>query len=130
VTVALAHLDAQLDDLRSVYLQMQATAQSGGTVLIELPQVVLPAGWNQTHTTVYFVVPLGYPMAQPDCFWTDGALRLATGEMPINSGTNPLPSMEHRPTLWFSWHVSGWNPAHDDLLTYLRVIENRFKEVR
>ena len=130
MTVALAHLDAQLDDLRLPFSQVKATALPGGTVLIELPNVPLPAGWNQTHTTVYFLVPNGYPMATPDCFWTDGTLRLADGAMPMNSGANALPGMEHQHTLWFSWHVRSWNPAQDDLLTYFRVIENRLREVR
>ena len=129
MTVALAHLDVQLGDLRAAFPQAQATAQAGGAVLVELPDLALPAGWNQTHTTVYFLVPLGYPLSQPDCFWTDGTLRLDTGAMPMNTGVNPLPQMEHLPTLWFSWHVSAWNPAHDDLLTYTRVIQNRLNQV-
>lgn len=63
-------------------------------------------------------------MSRPDCFWVDGDLRLQNGDVPKNSGTQPLPGVSAS-TLWFSWHAASWNPNTDDLRTYLRLIENR-----
>ncbi len=45
----------------------------------------LPAGWNRTETTVQFVLPPAFPSAQPDCFYTDTDLRLASGSQLGNS---------------------------------------------
>lgn len=76
-------------------------------------------------TAVRLIVPLGYPMARPDCFWADASLRLAGGGMPQNSAPTPVPETAE-PALWFSWHLTQpWDPARDNLLTWLAVIVGR-----
>lgn len=102
-------------------------AQTDGTLIVEVPGLVLPAGWSLPSTTVRWVLSSGYPAAQPDCFYTDTELRLASGAMPVNSGIQKL---QGRQLLWFSWHVQGWRPGRDDLLSYLRFIEIRLADVR
>lgn len=100
-----------------------------GTFLIIVPSLSLPEGWSKKTVTVKFLVPVGYPFAKLDCFWTDPDLRLATGTMPQNTGTNQIPHLA-TPHLWFSWHVGTWNPNVDNLLTYLHVIERRLQNPR
>lgn len=92
--------------------------------LITIPEFVLPPGWSKRQTTVYFVVLNAYPETAPDCFWVEPDLKLAGGGSPKNSGTTAIP---HRtfPILWFSWHVAGWAPSRDDMVTYMSVIEDR-----
>lgn len=126
MTVTLAHLA----DGRVNSPQAQATAQPGGPVLTELPHLALPAGWNQAHTTVRFLVPLCHPLSQPDCSWTDSTLRLDRRATRVNTGGNLLLRMESLPTLWFSGHGRAWTPIHGDLLTYIRVFRNRSDQVR
>ena len=87
----------------------------------------LPAGWNRSQTRVQFLLPVAFPSAQPDCFFADLDLRLADGNMPMNSGIQPL---EARDLVWFSWHLSSWSPATDNAATYLRFIERRLRDVR
>lgn len=101
--------------------------QADGTLIVEVPDVVLPAGWSMPSTIVRWVLSPGYPAAQPDCFFADADLRLANGAMPVNSG---LQQLQGRQLLWFSWHVQGWRPGHDDLVSYLRFIESRLADVR
>lgn len=100
-----------------------------GMTLITLPEVRLPAGWSATVTTVWFVVPVGYPAAQPDCFWAAPDLRLANGSMPANSGVQAVPVLQ-TPALWFSWHLSAWRPSHDNVTTYARFALRRFDDAR
>lgn len=100
-----------------------------GTALVTLPDVPLPGGWSAPSTTVRFVVPVGYPASQPDCFWVDADLRLANGSLPSNSGAQAMPAVGE-PALWFSWHLSAWRPAHDSLITYARFIARRFDDAR
>jgi len=87
----------------------------------------LPAGWNKSHTRVKFVLPVAFPSAQPDCFFADLDLRLADGNMPMNSGIQELDGIN---SLWFSWHLSTWSPATDNTATYLRFIDRRLRDVR
>jgi hypothetical protein len=115
--------------LQDVYPGATAIGRSDGTTLVTVPEVVLPPGWNQPATAVRFIVPVGYPMAQPDCFWAEGALRLAGGGMPQSAGVNEVPGTSQA-GLWFSWHLGVWNPVTDSLLTYVRVIQRRFAEPR
>lgn len=100
-----------------------------GSHLITIPDVELPAGWNAKTTTVRFVAPVGYPSSRPDCFWADPGLRLASGNAPTNTGQSQPPDGSD-PQLWFSWHVQKWCPNSDTLLTYFRVILNRFMELK
>ena len=100
--------------------------QPDGSVIVTA-DVGLPPGWNKTRTHVKFVLPVAFPSAQPDCFFADIDLRLADGNMPMNSGIQALDGANH---LWFSWHLSTWSPATDNSATYLRFIERRLRDAR
>ncbi|MFP5327657.1 MAG: E2/UBC family protein [Acidimicrobiia bacterium] len=105
------------------------TDGADGTSIIAVPNLVLPAGWSMGATSVWFVVPIGYPAAQPDCFWSDPDLRLATGAMPSNAAPQALPLLE-TPALWFSWHLAAWRPSYDSISTYARFVLRRFDDAR
>lgn len=100
-----------------------------GSHVISISDFQLPEGWSKKTIELKFVAPVGFPFAPPDCFWTDPDLRLAGGGVPQSTGANPLPHSTS-PHLWFSWHVSTWNPNVDNLLTFLHVIEQRLRSVR
>jgi Prokaryotic E2 family E len=118
-------IEQQLDQLRARYPEAEARSQTDGSYLIQVPQVELPAAkWNQAKTDVYFIAPAGYPVARPDCFWADFSLRLANGGLPQNSSPQPTPFGMN--LLWFSWHLTTWNPR-DTLQTFLAVIQERFE---
>ena len=119
---SIAELQFQL--LEKQYPGSELHPAPGGIWLVRVPGVPIPPGWNQTATAVWFIVPAGYPSANPDCFYADPSLRLAGGGMPGASGMQVLPNTgaQH---MWFSWHVAGWNPTRDSLLTYVRVIRDR-----
>lgn len=100
-----------------------------GSALVSIPSVGLPAGWSSPTALVWFLIPVGYPAAQPDCFWAAGDLRLASGAMPSNTGVQLLPTTQE-PALWFSWHLAGWRPAVDSVSTYTRFVLRRFADAR
>lgn len=120
----MAVIDVQLEDLRSEHPEATAEPRSDGTTLITVPHFPLPSGWSQTHAVVQFIAPVGFPMAQPDCFWTDEGLRLANGGVPKNAGVQ-TPAFSTGQRLWFSWHVSVWNANRDSLRSFLRAVSNR-----
>lgn len=100
-----------------------------GTATVIVPGFKLEAGWSRSEATVYFLVPVGYPVARPDTFWTD-QLRLANGSPPASTGDNHTHQTGRTGLTWFSYHPSVWNANRDNLLTYLAIIGNRLKEVR
>lgn len=122
-------LQRQFEILRDKYSNAQIETLPSGASLITIPAMKLPDGWSHKETTVKFIAPTGYPFAQPDCFWIDNEVRLENGAMPQASNITPIPetNVNH---LWFSWHVSNWDANRDNLLGYLGVIMNRFKEAK
>jgi|SRR6266568_8324125 len=122
-------LEEQFEILRTDFPGARLEHLPDGSNVIIVPSFPLPAGWSKGATEVKFIAPVGYPFSRPDCFWTESDLRLANGAMPQNTGANPIPNQSN-PHLWFSWHVSAWNPNSDNLLTYLHVIERRFEDLK
>lgn len=122
-------LARHFEDFIKKYPNSTLEPQAGGTAVVSLPGVPLPAGWNRAEVGVKFVVPGGYPQAAPDCFWTEPALALAHGGAPQNTGQASTPGIPAE-WLWFSWHPSTWQPNSDNLLTYLNVIRRRLGEAR
>ena len=116
-------LNIQLQRLQEKYAGASLMPLPNGSALIVVPGMALGGNWNKAATTAYFVAPVGYPMAQPDCFWVDADVRLQNGGVPKNAGPQALPNGQQG--LWFSWHPNGWNPNKDDLRSYVKIIEDR-----
>ena len=105
-----------------------------GAALVTLPNMELPHGWSSSVATLRFIVPAGYPGPSPDCFWSDPALVLASGGAPQSSQSpHPIPETQLQGR-WFSWHVveaqKNWHPNRDDLMTYVSIILDRFRDPR
>ena len=122
----------QLDVLRGEFPKAEAIDRSDGTALVVIPEFPLPTGWSARTTTIRFLAPVQYPIAQPDCFWADRELLLEGHRTPqstnISEVPGPLCSHPSGPYLWFSWHVQGWDPNRSSLKSYARVISNRFDQ--
>jgi Prokaryotic E2 family E len=123
-------LQAQFAELNDRHPRSELLDQ-GGAALITVPEIpLLPKGaWNLESTEVLFLAPQGFPHARPDCFWVNGGVRLAHGGQPQNSGPQGVPGKQGQ-YLWFSWHLSQWDPNRDSLLTYLAVIQQRLRDPR
>lgn len=122
-----AHLDPELCRLRKHYSNATMSVLPDGPVLIRLGPVAVPPGWSLATVRVAFVLPTGYPAAQPDCFYVEENLTLADARIPQNSGRQ---SLDGRDWTWFSWHLHSWRPGRDDLFTYARFVELRMSDVR
>jgi hypothetical protein len=118
-------LNVQFAEFQQKYPRATLQQLPDGSAVITIPDIPLNIQrWSKNSTAVHFVAPVGYPAAKPDCFWTDADLRLRDGNIPKNTGNQPLPG-SGAPTLWFSWHASSWNANSDNLRTYLRMIQDR-----
>jgi hypothetical protein len=120
----------QLDELRERFGEAHVDTTASGTMLVTVPGVRLPHGWSKASTAIRFFVPPGYPFAQPDCFWADADLRLASGAIPQSSGPNAIPDSGDQ-GLWFSWHLTGpWDPNRDTLSSWMNSIIDRLGRVQ
>ena len=100
-----------------------------GVTTVSVPGVALPEGWSKPATTIHFLVPAGYPYANPDCFNIDDDVRLSSGVLPHAAQLQAMPLVGS--TLWFSWHLQRpWKPGRDNLTTWLGVCMRRLEDVR
>jgi len=120
-------LGAHLAEVQRRHLAARLEPAPDGSRLLIVPDLRLCPGWNAPATTVRVLVPIGFPHVKPDCFYTDGALRLASGAEPASSNLQNVFGGQYR---WFSWHVSTWDPARGSLDQYLRVCESRLRQAR
>jgi|ERR1700676_1007969 len=100
---------------------------AGGSFSVTVPGVALAPGWSKATTTIGFIVPTGFPMQRPDCFWADADLRLASGAMPSNTSFNA--AFGFTGWLWFSYHPQDWD-VRCSLETYFHLIQARLAEAR
>jgi len=86
----------------------------------------LPSGYNKPATDLLARLPLSYRNGKPDMFWTDTDLRLQNGGTPrsADSVEQALGKQWRR----FSWHAQNWNPATDNLSTYLEFVNRRLAQ--
>jgi len=125
--------EVHFERIRERYAGASIRPLPSGAALVTVPSVPLPPGWSAKETTVYFLVPVGYPGPTPDCFWADQGLLLANGTAPQASNVSEVPEggLVGR---WFSWHVVGaqqhWNPNRDDLMTFMSIIRDRFQQAQ
>lgn len=121
-------IEVHYEELRGhpSYRSAECRRRPDGSALIWIQQFSLPQGWNKTQTNVRFLVPVGYPIAKPDCFWTDADLRLASGVTPMNTQLNANYGGPEQ-LLWFSFHIGAWNANRDNLVTYANSIRSRFQ---
>jgi len=120
-------VSSQIEELKRRFSDTEAVSLRDGSFLVSLAIDNLPPQWNKSRTKVWVVVPVGYPVAKPDCFWAEEDLRLANNTTPQNTAFNPIPNFGGR-HLWFSWHAKLWNPNRDSLLTYIKLVETRLRD--
>lgn len=81
--------------------------------------------WDHKKTDLLVLAHPTYPNAKLDMFWVDPPLTLKSGKK-ANAVTSDTKCNKN----WqrFSWHVQSWNPAHDNLKTYLDTINSRLSK--
>lgn len=117
-----AQLVEELEQLRNEGYAADAVESEGWAVIL-FHGYPLPGGFNSTVTDLLLKVPMSYPHGRPDMFWTDESLVLRDGRIPKNADSvEPALGRNWRR---FSWHPTAWNPATDNLRTYLEFVNRR-----
>lgn len=101
---------------------------NGNQIFIIFDKYPLPKGWNKTETKLLLITDISYPNSKLDMFWVDPGLQLNGGKVPQAGETIET----HIGQQWqrFSWHVQKWNPAIDNLITYLGTVDARLGQLQ
>jgi hypothetical protein len=125
-------MSKELELLRAKYPNLQH-GENYDWILI--PDFPLLEGWNRQQTKLLFIIPPTYPHTSPDNFYVESGLRLANGNMPgsYSEGAGvPVGGT------WgcFSWHAEAerWHSSDtikdgDNLLTFMRAVNIRLREI-
>ena len=93
-------------------------------IYVVIKDYPVPGGiWDRTSSDLLIMAHDTYPNAALDMFWLDPPIS-RKGAPPDGTGTETRNGREWQS---FSWHIGGWDPAHDNLLTYLDVVNDRLR---
>jgi len=97
--------------------------KDGSAICIIIKDYPVPENiWDHDKTDLLVMAHHTYPNAKMDMFWVDPPICLKSGAQ-----AKAVQADKQCNKTWqrFSWHVDGWNPAHDNLITYLDVVNDR-----
>jgi hypothetical protein len=108
----------QLDELKP------DIAEDASAINLVFKDYPIPSGYNLSAADLLIRIPLSYPDAGPDMFWTSPALRLASNAAPQNADLLEM----YMGQQWrrFSWHTV-WKPTVDNLHGYLHFVRQRLE---
>jgi hypothetical protein len=100
---------------------------------VMIPDFPLPVGWNRQQTKLLFLIPPTYPHTPPDNFYVENGLKLSSGN-PILNYTEGAGVPIGGAWGCFSWHAEKWHPSDnredgDNLLTFIRAVNIRLREL-
>lgn len=116
-------LAEHIDFLRSEGYEINV--QVDQEICIVLKDYAIPADiWSSDKVDLLVIAHPSYPNPKMDMFWVDPAITLQNKNVP-----QAVSSVSKCGRTWqqFSWHVTTWNPAKDNLITYLDVINDRLQ---
>lgn len=123
-------LEADLATLMQNGFQVSARRDppGGGRIYIIFDKYQLPSGWSKGETRLLLITDISYPNSKIDMFWVDTDLTLNGGRIPQagDSIENHLGQQWRR----FSWHVQKWNPAVDNVISYIGTVDARLKKLQ
>ena len=97
-------------------------------IFVVFESYVLPKGWSKVDTNLLLITDVSYPNSKLDMFWVDEDLHLAGGKLP--QAAESLETYLGKSWRRFSWHVRKWNPAVDNIATYLHTVDARLKQLQ
>ncbi len=88
----------------------------------------LPSGWNKKNTHLLLITDVSYPNSKLDMFWVDSDLLLDGNKIP--QAGDAIETYLNQSWRRFSWHVQKWNPAIDNIRSYLDTVDIRLRQLQ
>jgi len=108
--------------LRSKDLEFEVSIDQG-LICVVVKNYPLPSGYDRPSTDLLLRLPAGFPDAQPDMFWCDPPIRIASSAI-FPQAADLMESYLGRTWQRFSRHlnVGAWTPGTDNLGTYMSLV--------
>ncbi len=122
--------DNDLEYLKNKGLDFEAKLEVNMISLV-IKDFALPEGYWPSEVDLLLRLPLQFPQASPDMFWTDPVISYANGGIPPQ--TQMRQNFMGRSWQRWSRHFSQsrWRPGTDDLRSYVQLIRSTLeREVR
>lgn len=122
--------DNDLEYLESKGLDFEAKLENNMISLV-IKEFALPEGYQPSKVDLLLRLPVQFPQAPPDMFWTDPIVSYANGGTPTQ--TQMRQNFMGRSWQRWSRHFSQsrWRPGTDDLRSYVQLIRSTLeREVR
>ncbi|SRR6266404_1777513 len=117
-------LENEISELREKFaVEVHPDAGFINLILKDFP---LGGGFNLPSADLLIRVPLSYPDAGPDMFWTDPRVLLSNGQEP--QAANVREQYLGREWRRFSWHRSRWDSIRDNLFSYIEFVHHRIAQ--
>lgn len=100
-----------------------STFEEPGVTCLEIAHFPLPAAYEPSTTTLLLKLPVGFPNAAPDMFWTSPRVNLKGGAVPLTANT--IENLGGRQWQRWSRHIpqGRWRPAVDSLRTLVMIVK-------
>lgn len=123
-------LEDDLNALRQengLAVDVQRVPPTGNQIFVIIQNYPLPPGWSQTETRLLLITDVGYPNSKIDMFWVDPKVTLPNNKVP--QAGEALETYLGQQWRRFSWHVKKWNPAVDNIKSYLHTVNTRLNQL-
>lgn len=97
-------------------------------IFVEFDGYPLPSGWSKKETRLLLITDISYPNSKLDMFWVDQDLMLDGNRAP--QAGEAIETYMGKQWRRFSWHVQKWNPAIDNLRSYLDTVDARLRQLQ
>ena len=108
--------------------QRYTLGAEGGVVNVILHEYELPAAYIPQFCDLLVRIPVGYPNANPDMFWTSPDVRCRNGNYPKTADAPETYAGRN----WQRWsrHLppGTWRPGTDSIQTFLRAIRKELEK--
>jgi len=124
-------LEQDIDKLREIGYDVEVRREppDGAKIFVIIKDFPLPECWknaDKNSTDLLIIADISYPNSKLDMFWTETGVLLKDGRVPKNGDV--IENYLNRKWRRFSWHCKSWNPAIDNIITYLDVVIERLRE--
>jgi len=123
-------LEEDLNALKQDGFSVEASRvpPTGNQIFIIIQKYPLPQGWNKRETRLLLITDIGYPNSKIDMFWVEPDVLLQNNNKVPQAG-DVIETYVGQQWRRFSWHVKKWNPAVDNIKSYLHTVNNRLKQI-
>ncbi len=109
-------------------IDVRRDPSNANRIFIVFERYPIPRGWSKNDTQLLLITDVSYPNSKLDMFWVDQDLLLDGNKAP--QAGDAIETYMDKQWRRFSWHVQKWNPAIDNIRSYLDTVDVRLRQLQ